>query len=406
MKMLLLGKGVANNGCKRLLDKHHISYDYLNIDELSNFDYDYIVKSPGITLHDEVFKMLKGKIISDIELAYILEKPYIIGVTGSNGKTSVASMLGHILSYKYNVCVCGNIGYSVCDALVDKNADMYIVELSSFQLETVSNLDCNISIITNISLCHLDHHLSMNKYVNAKLNICKYQDYSHYTIYNLDNPYLKDISKITMCKAIGFSFDSSITRVYVLNEYIYYKNKRIYKLSKNELAYRHKIENYLAVLTAVSLLDFNMKKAAKLLRKFKDVEFRLNKISDYIYNDAKSTNCASTNAALSALDNVHLICGGYSRGIEIYLDKSNLEKIKYVYAYGESKYEVKFYFENLGIKCFIFETLEEAFRSAYIKRDGTENILYSPMFASYDQYSSYKERGNEFNNVYFKLTKK
>lgn len=406
MRILLLGKGVANNGCKRLLDKHYIDYDYLEKGELTIYNYDYVVKSPGIPLDDNIFSKIKGKVISDIELCYILEHPFIIGVTGSNGKTSVVSMLGHILSDKYKVCVCGNIGYSVCEAVVENKADIYIVELSSFQLETVYSLDCNISLITNISMCHLDHHKTMSSYIESKLNICRYQGFDHYTVYNMDSQYLKNIPRITSSKTIGFSYQSTISRIYCLGDYIYYKNKRIYKLTKDEMLCKHKIENYLAVLTVISLLDINIKRAAKRLKRFKDVEYRLNKIADHIYNDAKSTNCASTNAALHSLSNVHLICGGYNRGMNITIDKENLEKIKYVYAYGDTKNEVKFYFENYNIKCFIFKTLEEAFRSAYIKKEEEDNILYSPMFASFDQYNSYSERGKEFNNIYYELIKK
>lgn len=404
MKILLLGKGVANQGCKRLLEKHLIDYDYFNILELTEYDYDYIVKSPGILLDDAVFNKLKGKVISDIELCYILEHPYIIGVTGSNGKTSVVSMLGHILSHKYNVVVCGNIGYSVCDAVVDHpDADIFIVELSSFQLEAIETLDCNISVILNVSMCHLDHHHTMNEYVSAKENLALKQGFNHYTVYNMDNPYIKDLSKRILANPVGFSYRSTISRIYVLNDYIYFKNKRIFRLSKSDLACKHKIENYLAVLTVISLMDFNLKKAAKLLKTFKDIKYRLTKIDTYIYNDAKSTNCGSTIAAIYSLDKVHLICGGYNRGMKITLDVGCLSKIVCVYAYGETKTMVQEYFKNKNIECFTFATLEEALRSAYIKRDNQEVILYSPMFASFDQYNSYEQRGEEFDKIYYKL---
>lgn len=406
MKILLLGKGAANDGCKRLLEKHLIEYDYFNINEIVAKHYDYIVKSPGIKLTDNVFNYLKGRVISDIELGYILEKPFVIGITGSNGKTSVTLMLKYILSKKYKVCACGNIGYSFCDALVDSDAEIFIVEVSSFQLEATRSLDCNVSVLLNISNCHLDHHTSLENYINSKMNICRYQNNDHYTVYNLDNDNLKSISRICNSRCIGFSYKNSIGKVYILKNKIYYNNKKIYRIKEKESKYRHKIENYLAVLSVVSLFKINLKKAAKKFKSFKDVDYRLNKLNDYIYNDAKSTNCASTNAALYALDKVHLICGGYNRGIQINIDKDNLNKIKYVYAYGEVKYELKFYFENNNIKCFVFDTLEEAFRSAYIKRFENEIILYSPMFASFDQYRNYRQRGEEFNKLFFKLIKK
>lgn len=404
---LLLGKGVANNGCKRLLDKYQIKYDYLNIDEITTCDYEYIVKSPGISLLDPIFRKLKGKIISDIELGYIITHPNIIGVTGSNGKTSVVSMLGYILKERYEVCVCGNIGYSFCDALVDNpNCDYYIVEMSSFQLEATYKLDCIISVILNISMCHLDHHKAFNDYINSKIKIASNQSYKNFTIYNMDDPYLNEIRKKCVSNTIGFSYKSSVSKIYVLNEYIYYQNKRIFKINKNEINYKHKIENYLAVLTTITCLDFNLKKACKLLKRFKDVKYRLNKIDKYIYNDAKSTNCGSTMAAINSLDKIHLICGGYNRGIKINLELKSLQKIRYVYSYGETKNEIKKYFDSYGIKCFSFNTLKDALRSAYIKRFDDEVILYSPMFASFDQYQSYTQRGEEFNMLYNKLKNK
>lgn len=407
MKILLLGKGVANQGCRRLLQKHNIEFDQCNIDEIQEYSYDYIVKSPGIRLDDDIFKVLRGKVISDIELCYILERPYIIGVTGSNGKTSVVSMLGHILSSRYSVVVCGNIGYSVCDAVVDhENADIFIVELSSFQLEAIQTLDCNISVILNISACHLDHHRIMRNYVDAKLNIATKQSFNHYTVYNMDNPYLKDICKSVISNTVGFSYESTISRIYVLNDYIYYRNKRIYKLNKEEIKYRHKVENYLAVLSVISVLNFNLSKACKLLKTFREVKYRLTRIDEYVYNDAKSTNCASTMAALHALDDVHLICGGYSRGMKVSLDEDSLHKLVAVYAYGETRVELKEYFSKMGIICYEFKTLAEALKSAYIKRMNKEILLYSPMFASFDQYKSYEERGCEFDKEYFLLKNK
>ena len=148
-----------------------------------------------------------------------------------------------------------------------------------------------------------------------------------------------------------------------------------------------------------------MKRACKLLKNFREIRYRLTKIDANTYNDAKSTNCASTVAAINSLNSVHLICGGYDRGMDIYLDVGCLSRLVAVYAYGETRNRVKEYFCERNIECYSFLTLEEALRSAYIKRKDKENILYSPMFASFDQYSSYEERGKEFDKIYFSLKK-
>lgn len=255
-------------------------------------------------------------------------------------------------------------------------------------------------------MCHLDHHETMDKYVDAKMNIAKRQGFRHHIVYNMDNPYLKDINKIVLSNPVGFSYQSTISRIYVLNDYLYFKNKRIYRLSKNDLTCKHKIENYLAVLTVISLMDFNLKRACRLLKSFKDIKYRLTKIDTYVYNDAKSTNCGSTIAAIHSLSNVHLICGGYNRGMKIALDYGCLSKLNCVYAYGQTKDMIKEYFEDKNIECYSFASLEEALKCAYSKRKEKEVILYSPMFASFDQYQGYEQRGEEFDRIYYKLKHK
>lgn len=401
MKILLLGHGVANDGCKALLDKDDIEHDYLEINEVNSFDYDVIIKSPGILLDDEIFTKFSGKVMTDIDLAYILRKPFIIGVTGTNGKTTISTILYTILSKKYKCVLCGNIGYSVCQALVDNPAkEIYIVELSSFQLEASSYLDCNISIISNISLAHIDHHKSLLSYVAAKLNICKNQSSSHYCVYNMDDPYLKNIKNYTNAYLYPFSYNNTINSVYQINDYIYYKNKRIYRIKKEEKNQKHIISNYLAIFTALSILKYDLKKASKIINNFKPVQYRFEKIDNNIYNDAKSTNCMSTEAALRSLSNVHLICGGYDRGNDIHLGYEALTKIRCVYAYGEAKDKIKNYFIDRGINAVDYIDLKSAFNDAIVNLNSYNNILYSPMCASFDQYNSYNERGLEFNNLY------
>lgn len=404
MKILLLGHGVANDGCMRLLNKYKIDYDYKEIDSLDSYYYDYIVKSPGISLHDDIFKSLNGKIISDIGLGYMLLKPKIIGVTGSNGKTTVCSMLYHVLKSKYRVSLCGNIGYSFCEALLDyENIDYYIVEMSSFQLENIDFLDLDICVITNISITHLDHHKTLNEYIMAKRNICINQSINNYLVYNHDNIYVNQIAKDCNSKKIMFSFKSILGDLFILNGYIYYKYKRILKI---EEMYIFKTENIMAVLGVLAALNFNLKKGCKLLRTFKEVEYRLTKINDFIYNDAKSTNFASTEAALLSLKRVKLICGGYDRGVNIILSQSALDNIVKVYCYGESKERVNTYMIDREIECNKFDNLEEAFNQAIKERKDEEIILYSPMFASFDQYGGYKERGEEFQRLVNEYIKK
>lgn len=394
LKILLLGHGVANDGCKRLLDNDKIPCDYLEIKDV-NETYDLIVKSPGISLFDPFFVDRKEKIISDIELAYNLRKIYIISITGTNAKTTVSSMINYVLKDTYKTVLCGNIGYSICDAVVDNGSDaIYIVEASSFQLEATTSYEPDISVLLNIFPHHLDHHKTLEHYVNSKLKQCISNSKDKYTIYSLDNPYIKNIRRNNFRNLITFSNIKMTADIYNFDNKIYYKDKIICKLNKK--MYESDIINYMAVVGVLKVLNVNIKKYIRKLKTFKPIKYRLEKLSKNIYNDAKSTNQYSTIMAIKNFNNVLLISGGYDRGEILSIQKEILNKIIHVYAYGQTGVKIKTYMDKMKVKCSVYNTLEEAFNEAYSDIKKNTILLYSPMFASYDQYQSYNDRGYEF----------
>ncbi|MDE6415121.1 MAG: UDP-N-acetylmuramoyl-L-alanine--D-glutamate ligase [Anaeroplasmataceae bacterium] len=406
MKILVLGKGVANDGVVLLLEEEQIEYEYLNLNEVTDYNYDLVVKAPGIPVFEPViqkFLECKIQVITDIELAYMLRKKFYIGVTGSNGKTTTVSLITHILSAKYDAVSCGNIGYSVCRALVEHpKADIYVVELSSFQLE-MSRLDFNISVLLNAHPCHLDHHATYKDYVDSKANLCKYQSPNHYTIYHLDDPILRDIVKSIESERISFSKNSYLAKCYIHDGYIYNNKKKIMKIEQNLIDKPFLLEDVMAAISAVSLVKGISPRVIKeQLKTFEEVEYRLTKINDFIYNDAKSTNPYSTMAALECFDAVELICGGYDRKENLACLQSALPKLKRVYAYGQTKEKVKSYMKENEIECLTFDSLDEAFIKAYQDRK-EEIILFSPMFASFDHFKNYIERGKYFNEIAMKI---
>ena len=245
-------------------------------------------------------------------------------------------------------------------------------------------------------MCHIDHHKSLNNYVNAKLKTVSILGRNCVFIYNDKIPYVK--ADNYDCKKISFSDLKTSSSVYRLKNRVYFRNELIYKIDSNRSKMSYKCENIMAVLSVLYAL--NELKLKKYIKEFKGVQFRLEKIDKEVYNDAKSTNCESTRVALTALNNVHLICGGYDRGIPIILDSLSISHVKHVYAYGETSKLIKDFFDEYDIPCNIFITLDEAFLSAVMNKKKRENLLYSPMFASLDQYSSYIERGMEFNELY------
>ena len=393
--ILVLGKGVANDGVIKLYNKYDVKYEYLNIDEVIHYKYEYVVKAPGIPMYNEIidrFVKLGIKVITDIEVGLMYSDKFFIGVTGSNGKTTTSTLIYNILSRKYNVSLCGNIGYSLCEAIVNEKSDIYVVELSSFQLECVKvNLD--ISILLNIVPHHLDHHRGYREYINAKENICYYQDDKKLFIYNFDDLICRDIS-LKKHKCLGFSYNSR-SDCYYLEDNIYYKDKFIMKISNSEsLIY----DVMASILCCLEFEKITIEDIIYVVRDFKGVEYRFNKVNDCIYNDAKSTNPYSTISALKNLENVFLICGGYDRKEDLNCLNNYLGKITSVFCYGESKDKIYDYMISNNIDCHRFNNLEEVIDFVFSVRTN-EIILYSPMFASFDQFNSYIDRGNLFDKL-------
>jgi UDP-N-acetylmuramoylalanine--D-glutamate ligase len=326
---------------------------------------------------------------------------YVICITGTNGKTTVSSMIYHILKDRYKTVLCGNIGYSICDAVVDnKDNAIYIVEASSFQLEATKIFDPDIMVVLNIHPHHLDHHRSLEHYVKSKLKSAVNSSEDKYTIYSLDSPHLLTIKRNNKRNLMSFSTEKMISDIYLYNNHIYSKNKVIYKIKKG--TYNYVINNYMAVVAVLEILKLNVKKEIKKLRNYKNVKYRMERLTNNIYNDAKSTNQFSTIAAISNLDNVLLICGGYNRGERLMIPNQILSKITCVFAYGDTKDIINEYMNEKRVNCIVFEKMSEAFDYAYSLLDYKKVLLYSPMFASYDQYESFEKRGYEFEQLVLK----
>ncbi len=409
MKILVFGTGVANDGVVMLLKEEGLDYDYLNIDEVMTFDYQFVVKAPGIPMTEPIIQGFLKKnirVITDVELAFLLRKKFYIGVTGSNGKTTTVSLIKHILSVKYKTIACGNIGYSLCRALVEhKDAEIFVVELSSFQLEA-SLIDFNISVLLNVHPCHLDHHTSYKEYIDSKANLCKNQSSSHYCVYHMDDPILREMVKSISAEQISFSRNSYLAKCYIFDEHIYFQNKKILKINPSLKEKTFFLEDVMAAISAVSLVKgISSKIIREQMKSFEEIEYRLTKINSFIYNDAKSTNPYSTMAALECFDSVELICGGYDRKENLDCLKSSLTKLKRVYAYGQTKGKIEKYMQDNNVECLAFNSLDEAFEKAYLDRK-EEIILFSPMFASFDGFKNYIERGKYFNEIALKMLKK
>ena len=396
--ILLLGHGISNDGVKSFLEAIEQGFDYLELNEAKS-DYKYIVKSPGISL--EKIK-IKGEIISDIELIYRIIPKKIIAVSGTNGKTTITMLINHFLD---NSIACGNIGYPLGLAM-QKEYDYYVCELSSFMLEGCKSFKPKIAILSNLWPHHLDHHKSLEKYIEAKERIFINQDQNDYLIYDYDSPYLKDIAKKGNGKKYSFSTKSMLADCYLNNNYIYFKNKTLINLKKLKINFEFEIKNIMALCLALIILKKSFKGFYSKYKKFSKANFRTEYLKKDIINDAKSTNPYSTIAALKDLDKVILVCGGYDRGERLNCLLPYLNRISLVISYGESKDKVFNFFKEFNVLVYQCRNLKEAVDLSFRYKKKENTILYSPMFASYDQYKSYIERGKEFNQLVFHLYKR
>lgn len=402
---------------------------YLGDESLKDLDkVDYILRSPGVKpflkeIEDAVNKGVK--LTSEIELLVEYAPCKIIGITGSAGKTTTTTLITKILEDAgYNVWTGGNIGTPLFTKLDEiKENDIIVLELSSFQLMTMKKSP-NISVITNIYEDHLDYHRSFEEYVLAKTNIFTHQKESDICILNKDSDFTNDFEKIIIDgnisnKVIYFS-ENKLEKngAYVENGSIYYNenNEKIHIIETNKLKLKGS-KNYLNVCTAIcAVKEFvKFKDIAKSLENFKGVEHRIEYVAtkngvEY-YNDSISTTPGKAIAALTAFDKkIILIAGGYDKNLDYSdLGKYIIKACKKVILIGDTTEKIynsivndKSY-NNNDINITKVNVFKEAVEIASKEAIEGDIVVMSPASASFDMFTSYKERGNIFKDLVNKL---
>ena len=405
-EILLLGKGLSNNALHQFLLRYSITHDYLCLEEVESYDYKLVIKGPGLYYDNEIVKKfveLNIKVITDIEFIYwFLNKDYI-GITGTNGKTTTTYLITEMLNTQETAVSCGNCGFPIAQAALDyKLYKYFVIELSSFQLKGVKNFAPKIAVITNIKQAHLDYHKGVEDYYKSKYNITKNQTKDDYIVINFDDENSVMLFKNSDATKITYSLKNRSCNSYFHKGYFYYNKKKV--CSIRYLKNKTDIMKYdvLAAISTAKLLNIKSKNIIKALKNFKNIKYRLEEVYQDIFNDAKSTNIYSTISALNEFNNrkIFMICGGYDRMEDLSPLDNHLENIAKVYVYGSTKEKLQLYFKTKKINVLCFNTLKEAVIKSLNDRND-EVILYSPMFASYDQYSSFEERGKEFNKIIY-----
>lgn len=379
-------------------------------ENLLNNTYDYVVKNPGIiNTHPCILKAkeLGVKVINEVEVAYdfIKDKATIIGITGSNGKTTTTTMIYEIMKKaNLNVHLAGNIGYPL-SSIVNKikENDIIVAEISDHQLLDTDKFKTNISVLTNLSRVHIDFHGSYENYKNTKKKIFNNHTNNDLAILNLNNKDVLEITKDIKSTKLYFS-NNTKTDIYLDNNIIYYKDKPILNTNNIKVKGIHNYENIMCMLGVVKEFNIPDDIIIDYLKEFKGVEHRIEfvrNINDIsFYNDSKATNTESTIVALKSFNNnVILLLGGLDRGHSFDPLNPYLKNVKYILTFGETKNRIKDWAKKQNINCLVFDSLKEATLKSYELASTNDTVLLSPACASWDQYKCMEDRGNEFKSI-------
>tara|TARA_A100001011_G_scaffold71809_2_gene73637 strand:- start:4085 stop:5422 length:1338 start_codon:yes stop_codon:yes gene_type:complete len=373
----------------------------------------YVMKSPGIPSNVpfmDVLRDLQIPIISEIEFASKYTDATLIGITGSNGKTTTAMLTHHILkSAGFDVGLAGNIGNSFAKEVAEKNHKYYVLEISSFQLDDIINFAPQIGVITNITSDHLDRYdYDFTQYLKSKLRINQNQTKRDFLLFNADDPELKNaIDQIdTEATLHGFGYSSQNMNItYMENDQVVIKTKK-QKTMINTMDFtlkgRHNLLNAMAASTVADLLEVSKETIRESLSNFKGAPHRLEQVLkiqkiNYI-NDSKATNINSVYFALESMNSQTVwIVGGVDKGNDYEaLYPLVREKVKAIVCLGLDNQKIIESFQPFVDIIVETQSMKEAVLIAHKIAEKSENVLLSPACASFDLFENYEDRGNQF----------
>ncbi|MFQ6607719.1 MAG: UDP-N-acetylmuramoyl-L-alanine--D-glutamate ligase [Fidelibacterota bacterium] len=372
---------------------------------------DLIIVSPGVPQDAEILTQAGERgipIVSEVELASWFTTLPIAAITGSNGKTTTTTILAEMSRHGgYKTFLAGNIGFPFSDAVLTTLDDeptngLFVLEISSFQMEHILYFKPYIAILLNLTPDHLDRYPDFDTYASAKMNILKNMTEENWVVYNEDDsgllPYLQ-----TQAQKVPFSLSRSPKTLFTLNETKIYdeKNEIVVYLKDISIPGKHNLYNFLAAATASRLLEINSNQIGEVITSFPGVEHRIEFVKDIdgivFYNDSKATNVDSVAVALQAFDRpIILIMGGLDKGgdfsLLVPLIKSSVKAIILVGAAADLIAEV--YSGVVPLQNAV--TIQNAVEMAWQSAQPGDVVLLSPGCASFDQFDNYEERGKVF----------
>ncbi|MCT1576366.1 UDP-N-acetylmuramoyl-L-alanine--D-glutamate ligase [Oceanobacillus kimchii] len=369
---------------------------------------DIIVKNPGIRYDNVIVEEAERRgipVISEVELVHYLTNQPVIGITGSNGKTTTTTLITEMLRQSnVSVKVAGNIGVVATEVASSlQPEEKMVMELSSFQLQGTNQLQFSTAVLLNLFEAHLDYHGSFDNYVQAKCNIFKNQNERDYLIYNADDDNVSAVVKTARATKVPFSSSRPFTDgAWMDDEFLYFKDEKIIAIREIVLVGKHNMENILAAIATAKLNGASNEGIYQVLTTFSGVKHRLEFVGvingRYIYNDSKATNILATKKALAAFNkNVVLLAGGLDRGNTFEELIPYLHHVKAMVVFGETANKLK----DAGVAANV-PVIEKAFdvqqavEVAFPLTDEQDTLLLSPACASWDQYKTFEERGDMF----------
>ena len=437
-KIAILGAGESGVGCAILAKKENyevfvsdygqIAPEYLEELNLYNIPYemgihteekilnsDIIMKSPGIPEKAEIIKKIRNlqiPIVSELEFAYPFCQGKIIGITGSNGKTTTTNLLYHIFKTAgLNVGMAGNIGISFAKMIALEPKDFYILEISSFQLDDIVKFKCDLGILLNITPDHLDRYeYKMENYVASKFKIINHQSEENLFIYCQDDEetmnYFHQNIKSIKSKSIPFSITEQLSYGgYVSeNHLIIQLNQNPFKMLTQELTIKGKHNQYNSLAAGIAAKSFDIKDEVlrEAFRTFHSIPHRMESVLnlqgvEYI-NDSKATNVNSTWYALESLEkNIVWIVGGVDKGNDYSVLLPLIKKkVKAIICLGLDNIKIHNEFSSIVDVMISTDNMKDAVKSASRIAEKGEAVLLSPCCASFDLFKNYEDRGDQF----------
>lgn len=370
---------------------------------------DILVLSPGIPIDNQLpvsFRRQGKLIIGEEELAALYLRATAVAVTGTNGKTTTVSMLHEALKLDgKNSVMCGNIGNPLINEVEKLSFDDFaVIEVSSFQLETLSSLRPHVAVVTNITEDHINRHYNMENYVFLKSKLVRILRESEYAVLNYDDVRVRQFAELTRGKVIFFSAEKKTDGAYLEGGDVYCGGGKLFSASELQAGGMHNVYNALACISAAYALGLDLQVVSRAVCAFKGVRHRMEKVGEkngktYI-NDSKGTNVDATVKALDCMtEDTVILLGGKDKGYDYSPLFEKLKESRAVHAvlYGENRFKllesaIKCGYTSLSL-CVDFDTA--VYVADRMAKSG-QTVLLSPASSSFDAFSGYEERGDAF----------